>query len=51
MKAMRVHKFGLETPMQLDEIEDARPGAGEVLIKTHAIGAHPVDVTIRGGMH
>ncbi len=51
MKAMRVHKFGLETPMQLDEIEDARPGEGEVLIKTRAIGAHPVDVTIRGGMH
>jgi len=51
MKAMRVHKFGLETPMRLDEIEDARAGEGEVLIETRAIGAHPVDVTIRGGMH
>ena len=27
---MRVHKFGLETPMELDEIEDAWAGEGEV---------------------
>lgn len=51
MKAVRVHKFGLDAPMHLDEIEDARAGVGEVLIRTRAIGAHPVDVSVRAGFH
>ncbi len=51
MRAMRVHKFGLDTPMRLDEIEDARPEAGELLICAHAIGAHPVDVSVRAARH
>jgi NADPH2:quinone reductase len=51
MKAMRVQKFGLDTPMRMDEIEDAVAGPGEVLIQNRAIGAHPVDVTIRSAQH
>ncbi len=51
MKAMRVHKFDLDTPMRMDEIDDAVAGPGEVLIRNRAIGAHPVDVTIRSAQH
>ncbi len=51
MKAMRVQKFDLGTPMRMDEIEDAAAGPGEVLIQNRAIGAHPVDVTIRSAQH
>jgi NADPH2:quinone reductase len=51
MKAMRVQEFDLDAPMQMEEIEDARPGPGELLIRNHAIGAHPVDVTIRSAQH
>lgn len=51
MKAMRVHKFGLEHPMRLDEVEDLHPQEGEILVRSHAIGAHPVDVVIRAAVH
>ena len=51
MKAVRVHKFGLEHPMQLDEVEDPRPLEGEILVQTRGIGAHPVDVVIRAAKH
>lgn len=51
MKAIRVHKFGLEHPMQLDEVEDPQPQEGEILVRTYAIGAHPVDVVIRAAKH
>lgn len=51
MKAMRVQRFGLDTPMRMEEIEDAVAGPGEVLIRNRAIGAHPVDVTIRSKQH
>ena len=51
MKAVRVHGFGLDVPMRLDEIEDARAGEGEVLIRARAIGVHPVDVSVRAGLH
>lgn len=51
MKAVRVHNFGLEHPMQLEEIEEPKPGEGEVLIRNRAIGVHPVDLAVRGALH
>ena len=51
MKAMRVHEFGLEHPMRLDEVEDPRPQEDEILVRSLAAGAHPVDVVIRAAKH
>lgn len=51
MKAIRVHKFGLDTPMQMDDVNEPQAGPGEVLIQNHATGAHPVDVTVRSAQH
>ena len=46
---MRVHKFGLETPMELDEIEDAWAGEGEVNFAERCLeltGGRGVDIVI-----
>ena len=51
MKAVRVHEFNLDVPMRVDEVEDAEPQAGEVLIKAGAVGVNPVDLAIRAGSH
>lgn len=51
MKAIRVHRFGLEHPMQLDEMADPKPLDSEIVVQTGAIGAHPVDVVIRAAKH
>lgn len=51
MKAVRVHQFGFEHPMQLDEVEEPVPGPGEILIRNRAIGVHPVDTAIRAAAH
>ncbi|MDA1000361.1 MAG: NADPH:quinone reductase [bacterium] len=51
MKAVRVHQFGFEHPMQVDEVEEPVPGPGEILIRNRAIGAHPVDTAVRAAAH
>ncbi len=51
MKAVRVHQFNMDVPMRVDEVEDARPGPGEVLIKAGAVGVNPVDLAIRAAKH
>ena len=51
MKAVRVHQFNMDVPMRVDEVEDARPEPGEVLIKTGAVGINPVDLAIRAARH
>ncbi len=51
MKAVRVHEFNMDVPMRLDEVEDAKPGPGEVLIKAGAVGVNPVDLAIRAAKH
>ncbi|MFC1491016.1 zinc-binding alcohol dehydrogenase family protein [Nitrospinota bacterium] len=49
MKAVRVHEFGLDHPMKLDEVEDPRAEAGEILIKVGAAGVNPHEIVIRAG--
>ncbi|HXG46466.1 MAG TPA: NADPH:quinone reductase [Methylomirabilota bacterium] len=49
MKAIRVERFGGPEVLQLAEIPRPKPGAGEVLVKIHAIGVNPVDTYFRAG--
>ena len=51
MKAVRVHEFNMDVPMRVDEVEDAKPGPGEVLVKAGAVGVNPVDLAIRAAKH
>ena len=51
MKAVRVHQFNMDVPMRVDDVEDAKPQPGEVLIKAGAVGVNPVDLAIRAANH
>jgi NADPH:quinone reductase len=49
MRAIRVHRFGGPEVLQLEEIPDPKPGAGEVLVRVRAAGVNPVDTYIHTG--
>jgi NADPH:quinone reductase len=51
MKAIRVHEFGGPAVMQLEEIPDLAPAAGQVVVRVNAVGVNPVDTYIRSGQH
>ena len=52
MRAVRVHSFGGPEVLQLDEVTDLRPpGAGEVLVRLHAVGVNPVEAYMRSGQY
>lgn len=51
MRAIRVAAFGEPAVMQLNEMDDLSPGAGEVVVRVRAIGVNPVDAYIRSGMY
>ncbi len=51
MKAVRVTRFGLEHPMELDEVAEPAPGPGEMLVRIAAAGVNPLEVAIRSGNH
>lgn len=51
MKAIRVASFGEPSVMQLAEVADLQPGAGEVVVRLRAIGVNPVDTYIRSGVY
>ncbi|HEY3136900.1 MAG TPA: NADPH:quinone reductase [Blastocatellia bacterium] len=51
MKAIRVHEFGGPEVMQLEEIPDLTPAAGEAVVRVRAIGVNPVDTYIRSGQY
>ena len=51
MRAVRVYEFDLNVPMQVDEVDDPRPEAGEILVKVGAAGLNPSDIATRTGKH
>jgi NADPH:quinone reductase len=51
MKAIRVQEFGLPEVMKLQEVEDPKPGKGELAVRLHAAGVNPVDTYIRSGQY
>jgi NADPH:quinone reductase len=51
MKAVRVKEFGPPEVMQLEEMADLKPGAGEVLVRIKAVGVNPVEAYIRSGTY
>lgn len=51
MRAIRVSAFGGPEVLQLAEIDDPRPGTGEVVVGLHAAGVNPVEAYIRSGQY
>jgi NADPH:quinone reductase-like Zn-dependent oxidoreductase len=51
MKAVRIHRFGGPEVLQLDEIEPAEPGPGEVRVRVAAASINPVDYKMRSGSY
>ena len=51
MKAIRVHEFGDPEVMNFEEVQEPKPGPGQVLIKVRAAGVNPVDCYIRSGLY
>jgi NADPH:quinone reductase len=51
MKAIRVCQFGDPEVLRLEEVPKPQPGAGQVLVRMHAIGVNPVETYIRAGTY
>jgi len=51
MKAIQVHRFGGPEVLELHEIPTPKPGAGQVLVRVHAIGVNPYDTYMRSGTY
>ena len=51
MKSVVVREFGPAEVLKLEDVPDPSPGAGQVLVRVHAIGVNPVDVYIRTGTY
>jgi NADPH:quinone reductase-like Zn-dependent oxidoreductase len=49
VRAVRFHEFGHSEVLHVDEIEDPRPGPGEVTIRIRAAALNHLDVDVREG--
>jgi NADPH2:quinone reductase len=49
MLAIRQHAFGGPDELRIEQVEDPRPGPGEVLIAVEAAGVHLIDTAVRRG--
>jgi NADPH:quinone reductase-like Zn-dependent oxidoreductase len=50
IQVIRVHQYGGPEQLQLEHIPRPEPQAGEVLLRVHAAGVHPMDWKIRQGL-
>ena len=50
MKAVRFHEFGGLDVLRVEEVDDPRPGPGEVLVRIRASALNHLDVDIREGV-
>ena len=50
MKAVLFHEFGHSNVLRVEEIDDPRPGAGEVLIRNRASALNHLDIDVREGI-
>ena len=51
MRAIVVRHFGGPEVMQIEQVPDPAPSAGEVLVRVRAVGVNPVDVYMRAGTY
>ena len=49
MRAIVLHEYGPAKNLLLEEVEEPKPGPGEVLVRIHAAGVNPIDWKIRSG--
>jgi len=49
--AIRVHKYGGPEEMNWESLDAGKPGAGQVLLKQHAVGLNYMDVYVRTGLY
>lgn len=49
MKAIVLHEFGAPGKLKYEDVEDPRPGEGEVLVRLAATSINPVDFKLRSG--
>lgn len=50
MRAVRFHEYGPPDVLRVDEVPDARPGPGQMLVRVTAAGIGFADVQIRAGL-
>ncbi|WP_225728105.1 MULTISPECIES: zinc-binding dehydrogenase [unclassified Nocardia] len=50
MRAVRYHKYGAPDVLQVEEVDDPAPGAGEVLVRAVATGVNYFEVQVRAGV-
>ncbi len=50
MKAVRFHEFGHSGVLRLEEVDDPRPGPGEVTVRIRASALNHLDVDVREGI-
>ncbi len=51
MKAIRVQQFGEPEVLQVADVPDLTPAAGQVLVRIHAAGVNPVETYVRSGKY
>jgi NADPH2:quinone reductase len=51
MKATRVHEYGEASQLRYEEVEEPKPGRGELRIKVEATGLNFIEIYLRTGLY